>query len=330
MQGKFCSQPWKAVTVEGNGAVYSCNCAYWTNLPIGNILKEPLEDIYARSTELKNLRASVLNGTYDWCVESDCNEIQNLPSYTPDLNPYVEFKTDPAPRLPINLTLAIDNNCNLKCLSCRNEKTFSNRVNPMTKQMLDSLSESYKHVDKQIYVMLDGSGDIFVSAAYNEFLFSRQLPRCWQLEILTNGNLLVKKKNEIEAIKHQISYMTVSLDAGSAETYAITRGGNFDTVLKGIELLKELNIITHLQFVLQSANYKDLLEYKKIADKFGVSYGVQKIDYRPHMPNNYWQQAQLDNNPNIDNTLLKEYLSILQNDPNCNLDGGTRWLLAKL
>lgn len=178
--------------------------------------------------------------------------------------------------------------------------------------------------------MIDGAGDIFVSAAYNEFLFSDKLPECWRLEILTNGNLLTKKRSEIESIRHQIDFMTVSLDAGSPEVYAITRGGNFDSVLKGIEMLKEMNISLHLQFVLQYANYTDLLKYKAIANDFGISYGVQKIDSRPHMSESYWQQAQLENNPDVNYAELKQSLLTLQDDPTCVLDGGTRWLLARL
>jgi MoaA/NifB/PqqE/SkfB family radical SAM enzyme len=228
--------------------------------------------------------------------------------------------------------LAIDLNCNLKCPSCRSDKTFSNIPNFKTQKMLNSLSESYKNFDKQTMVMLDGGGDVFVSKAYEDFLFTDRLPKCWKLMILTNGNLIPKRKEDIKKISSQIDMITISLDAATEETYAITRGGSFENVIKGIEFLKEINVFTHLQFVLQKANYKELLLYRDLAYKYGVSYGIQKIDYRGHMSmlKGYWEDANIDNNPNVDYALLKEYLTILSKDQMCHFDGGTRWLFAKL
>jgi radical SAM protein with 4Fe4S-binding SPASM domain len=328
LQGFFCQSPWNSITIEDDGFVYSCQCARWTNLKLGNLLKENLLDIYRKSPHLQSLRETVKDGTYSWCVEWDCNEIDRLPTYKED--PFKEFNVDENPILPTNITLAIDLNCNLKCPSCRSFKTFSNIPNPVTKKILDSLAESYRDFNQQTMVMLDGGGDVFVSKAYEEFLFTGNLPKCWKLMILTNGNLIPKRKEEIQKIAHQIDMVTISLDAGTEETYAITRGGSFENVIKGIEILKEMGISQHLQFVLQKANYKELLEYKAIADKYDISYGVQKIDNREHMTKDYWTNANLDDNPDVDYALLKEYLTILRDDPKCNLDGGTRWLLAKL
>lgn len=326
---KFCSLPWNTITVEGGGNVFSCTCARWTSYPLGNLLETPLEELFKSSKPITDIRESVLAGTYDWCVESNCNEIGRLPDKKSN-DPFTEFGIDANVHLPTNITLAIDPNCNLKCASCRSSKYFTDQLDPVVEKILDNLSNAYRDFNEQVIVMFDGSGDIFVSRAYQDFLFSDKLPKCWKLMLMTNGNLLTKRKNDIERIKNQIDNVTVSLDAGIEETYAITRGGSFESVLKGIAMLKEMNISIHLQFVLQYANYKDLLEYKKIANDFGVGYGVQKIGLRPHMADNYWKTATIEDNPNVDYALLKEYLKILQNDPTCNLDGGTRWLLAKL
>ena len=203
-------------------------------------------------------------------------------------------------------------------------------MDPRVDRILTQISNDYKNFKKPVYAMLDGSGDIFVSRAYEKFLFGGQLPECWKLMLLTNGNLLTKKLPQIQSIAHQIDLITVSLDAGTKEAYAITRGGNFDLVVKGLEMLLANKIPVCVQFVLQQANYHELRDYKKLANSLGLHYGVQKIDERSHMSQEYWNSASLENNPNIDYTLLKDQLIELSNDPYCSLDGGVRWLLAKL
>lgn len=325
---RFCSQPWNFVTIENEGNVYSCMCSNWTGVVLGNILTQSLEDIYANSVSLKSLRQSVTDGNYGWCKDYDCNEIKNLPAY--ETNPFTELNINPIPRLPTNLTLAIDFNCNLKCLTCRLQRHFETTVNPTVDAILKNLALVYKNFDQTVNVMCDGSGDLFVSQAYNNFLFNGDLPECWNITLMTNGNLLTKKKEQIKSIRNQIDMITITIDAATSETYKITRGGDFDTVLKGIEMLKELNISVYLQFVLQQDNYKELLKYKKLANDFNVHYGIQKVDRRGHMSPEIWAQLTVEDSPNVDNTMLKEYLLELSNDRMCNLDGGTRWLLAKL
>ena len=329
LKGIFCSSPWNSITIEADGNVYSCACSNWTNYTIGNLFHNSIEDIFQNSPRIKEIRQTILDGKYSWCSEKDCNEIGRLPKIATD-NVFTEFKVDPLIMLPTNITIAIDYNCNLKCPSCRVSSLFSSIVDPRAEHILNNLSSAYKKFNKKTTVMLDGGGDVFVSKAYEEFLFTDKLPSCWQLMILTNGNLIPKRKEEIKRIASQIDVITISLDAATEETYAITRGGSWTNVIKGIEILKELGIRIHLQFVLQKANYKELLLYKEIANHYKVGYGVQKIDYRDHMPQAYWNEANLEDNPTVDYDLLKHHLNILREDKKCNLDGGTRWLLAKL
>ena len=328
LKGKFCSEPWNTVNIVSTGDVFSCTCANWTNLEIGNLLKENLADIYARSPQLKMIRSSTLDGSFGWCVETDCGNLTTLQDYKHD--PFTELNVNERLLLPTNISLAIDRNCNLKCPSCRAAKFFSSKSDPNVEIMLNKLSDDYRDFDQPVMVMLDGDGDVFVSQAYHEFLFNGKLPKCWKLMITTNGNLITKKKFEIASIADRIDIVIVSLDAATPETYAMIRGGNFDLVMDGIQALLDMGVTPYLQFVLQSANYKELLAYKAIADSFKLGYGVQKIDYREHMTKDYWRAVKIEDNPNVNMTLLKEQLLVLSADSNCNLDGGVRWLLARL
>lgn len=328
LQGRFCTEAWNTVTIISNGDVFSCTCASWTNKVIGNLIKDNISDIYARSQELRDIRNSTLDGSYGWCRQDDCSNLMRLPSCGAD--PLQEFNIDPYMRLPTNLSLAIDRNCNLKCPSCRATKIFEDRADPVVELMLNKLHDDYKNFDKPVSVMLDGDGDVFVSQAYDDFLFNGKLLENWKLMVTTNGNLVTKKHRQIASIAKQIDVVIVSLDAATPETYSVIRGGNFGVVIDGIKMMLDMGIQVHLQYVLQQGNYHELLLYKKLADELGVDYGLQKIDRRPHMTQDYWKSVRMEHNPSIDMSELRKQLMILKDDPKCNPDGGIQWLLSNL
>ena len=51
----------------------------------------------------------------------------------------------------------------------------------------------------------------------------------------------------------KITTVIVSLDAATPETYALTRGGNFDLVIDGCKMIKDLGI--QLQNITQTVYY---------------------------------------------------------------------------
>jgi pyruvate-formate lyase-activating enzyme len=323
LQGKFCEVAWKTVTVVAGGGVFTCLCADWTNLQIGNLMEKPLEDIYRDSLNLQKIRNSILDGEFGYCKENHCNMLNNLSDR------FLPWNVNP-PVLPVEIYLGIDENCNLKCQSCRSGLQFSSTVNPQVEYMLESLGNSYRNFNQKTHIVCDGSGDIFTSKAYENFLYSDRVPDCWEFSIVTNGNLISKRRQQFEKLRGRFRNIMVSTDAGTSETYKKIRGGNYEMVLEGLELMAELGIKISLQYVLQAGNCNDLLEFKKLANKYNAWFQIQKMDYRPHMSDAWWQKNNIDDNPDIDYKKLYEDLTILKSDRNCGFDGGTQWLYNKL
>jgi MoaA/NifB/PqqE/SkfB family radical SAM enzyme len=323
LQGKFCEIAWRTATVVADGGVFTCYCADWTNLPIGNLLTQSMEEIYSTSFNLGRIRKSILDGEFGYCKENHCNMLNNLPDKFLPWN-----FNDPV--LPVELYLGIDENCNLKCQSCRKNLIFTSEVNPKVEYMLDSLSRSYKDFNRKTHVVCDGSGDIFTSKAWENFLYGDKVPDCWEFSIITNGNLVSKRRQQFEKLHSRFRNIRVSTDAGSADVYKKIRGGNFELVLDGLELMAELGIKISLQYVLQAGNCTDLLEFKKLANKYNAWFQIQKMDYRPHMSKEWWEKNNIDDNPDVDYKKLYEDMTILKNDNNCGFDGGTQWLYNKL
>ena len=193
----------------------------------------------------------------------------------------------------------------------------------------DAVVES---LEKSIRSTVDtgASGDLFTSKSWEKFLYSTAMPHCWKLVITTNGNLLSKRRAQLQSIRENIHSVTISLDASTYDTYKTVRGGDWNILIDGIETIKELGIQISFQFVLQQENYKDLLGYKEIANRYGAYYGLQMIDRRDHMSDAYWNHNRIDDNLDVNYTKLKEDLMILKNDRRCGFDGGTAELLKKL
>ena len=238
---------------------------------------------------------------------------------------------DPLPVLPTNIHLHLDENCNLKCASCRNSNIYSKEVNPRAAKILDVLADDYKDFDKKVFVYGDGTGDIFASSAYQQFLRSDRVPKCWNFCFTTNGNLITKNLDLIDQISTQIDLVIVSLDAATANTYRDIRGGVFEIVLDGIRELVARGIKVSTQYVVQYKNYQEVREYVDLCKSIGVRHiGLQKIDRWGHLNNSWWQANQIDRNPNVDYDFLIKALTDFKQDPQIGLCGGLEQLLSRV
>jgi MoaA/NifB/PqqE/SkfB family radical SAM enzyme len=322
---KFCSEPWDTISIFKNGNVYPCLCPGWHTTPqlIGNIIDSPLQDIFS-SAKVDHFRSKIIDQSFEFCNKFECSKRHNLSQVDnfDFINNY--------PKLPTTFNLLIDNNCNLKCASCRTKNIYSTEINPTVKKILDNLVTAYQNFDQRVLIFCDGTGDIFASSAYQEFFRRDDLPECFKFCLQTNGNLVTKNMDILEKIKHQIDIVIVSFDASCSKTYKTIRGGNFDIVLDGVAQMIKLGIKVSTQFVIQYENYLEILDYVNLCKTLGVSgnIGLQKIDRWGHMSDSWWNANQLDNNPTIDYDFLINALKELKQDPQCNICGGLENLIA--
>ena len=82
--------------------------------------------------------------------------------------------------------------------------------------MLSHLIDVYQDFDRPVYISADGSGEVFSSRSYLDFLQNDKLPEHFNFYINTNGTLINKNIGLIEKIKDKIKALTFSLDAGHA------------------------------------------------------------------------------------------------------------------
>lgn len=320
---KFCLAPWNSIHITHSGNISSCFCNVWHKKGYnGNILTTSLVELFNNKWQ-QEFRDTVLDQSFKYCNANSCIDYWRL-----DEVPNFDFIPN-LPNLPTTLQLQIDSDCNLSCGICRDKLVYSPKVNTTAYSILEKLTAEYQGFDHKVNVHCDGSGDIFVSAAYQKFLRNEQLPDCFHFNFQTNGNLLTKNADLITKFKNRIEMVEVSIDAATDATYKLVRGGNFTQVKQGIELLKSQGITVWTQFVVIQQNYLEMLDYVKMCKELGVDHiCLQLVSHKQHMTKTWWAANKIDNNSDIDYDFFNSALALLDQDPQVEISGGLKFIQA--
>jgi hypothetical protein len=320
----FCSAPFDTITVNQHGQITSCFCPGWHNYyNMGSLLTHSLDEIFTNA-DFQNFRNSIIDQSFKYCLKDRCAKMWNLDKVN-DLESAIK-----QPRLPTMLNIQIEKKCNLKCPSCRNEIMWSKEADPEVEEILNKLIDAYQDFDQPVWFQCDLIGDIFASAAYQNFFRNKKLPECFQFNLSTNGTLVTKNLDLLEKIKDQIYSVVVSFDAATEDTYREIRGAKLSLVIDGIKAMQKMNILRiNTSFVTQKKNYLELLDHYKMCKELNINYsGVSSIQRLPHMSDEWWQANQIDDNPDVDYDFLISALKTLKQDPKFGLCGGLENLIA--
>ena len=113
----YCLSPFRKIEISDD-EVFTC-CSIWMNEPIGYTNLSEIKD----GEKLKNVRLSVLDGTFKYCNKNVCPYI--LSFIYDNKSDMIKKIKDPDKILKNSkITIAninIDNSCNLSCPICRKE-----------------------------------------------------------------------------------------------------------------------------------------------------------------------------------------------------------------
>jgi Iron-sulfur cluster-binding domain/Radical SAM superfamily len=322
---KFCSKPFNTITILDKGDVLPCFCPGWHSYgSVGNLNTHTLTEIF-NNRKTNEFRNTIFDQSFKYCLKDGCTELWNLPEVE-SLN-----KSYNSPELPTTINLMIEKNCNLKCSMCRNNLIWSKEANPQTEKILDILAQDYKNFNEPVWIQCDTLGDIFASTAYKNFFERDDIPKCFQFNLSTNGNLITKNLNLIEKIKSQIYSVCVSFDAATSETYKVVRGGKFEILIDGIKAMQSIGILRiNASFVIQQQNYKEVLYFYYLCKDLGInqiSFG--EVTRLPHQSDEWWDQNQIRNNPRVDHNYLIDALTFIKQDsPQTTLCGRLEYLIS--
>jgi len=284
IENKFCRKPFEHFEVHPSGDVSLC-CYTWLPYYAGRIDRTTsVKDVF-NSDAVKEIRETIHDGTFRFCNSTLCPHIQNgdLPDKDKVEGPRMQRIVKERivdDLMPDFYNLCYDESCNLQCPSCRVNKINFTEGNAyeQRRRIQERIVKDlfYTPHTKNCTVNITGSGDPFGSKLFRELLFNVDCERCPNINInlQTNGVMFTEKYwNKMHKLHNNINTVIVSYDAGTEETYNITRrGGNWDQLQTNMEFLSRLRqegFIKELRidFVVQQANYKEMVEVVRIGKR---------------------------------------------------------------
>jgi len=285
----YCTRPFQWASILDNGNVCPC-CPSWVDFYMfGNIKDNSLKEIW-NSDKAQEFRKSILDGSFKYCNEASCPHLQ---SKTEDVQTLHQIEKKESPEIyddiknekqilehgPLVVNCDYDRSCNLSCPSCRRDVIMvSGEKRKRLLELHDKIAQDAFLSAKQITVT--ASGDAFASPVFRTMLQNlskEQAPNLKEILVLTNGLLVSKYWDSMSSYaKEKVSSISFSIDAATAETYAINRrGGKFSDLLENMEFVKQLKLTGALEcfctsFVVQNNNYHEMLEFVELCESYDV------------------------------------------------------------
>ena len=279
LAGRFCANPFDKLETHPKGKVYFC-CPAWLPIPIGNLGTESADEIWNSETA-RDIRRSILDGSYRYCSRMHCPKITagSLPKTVAVTNGehrhMIASGQTRLARGPKRMVLNHDRSCNLSCPSCRTRLIVARKaeqaaMDGMADRVLGPLIANARKVH------ITAGGDAFGSAHYRHVLrsLSRARPPDLKVDLQTNGLLMASSWDELE-LDGLVDALYVSIDAAQASTYKVVRrGGDFERLLDNLDFAARkrrdgrINYV-RLDFVVQTLNFREMPAAVDLVERFG-------------------------------------------------------------
>ena len=312
---KFCSKPFEFIHLDPNGG---CRLCAWTDINIGNLVDEALEDVW-NSENANKLREAIKHGNYEYCRKTSCPFLEN--DDLPDVDEELAAAYN-ASRLPTQYSVACDFTCNHKCPSCRTDffvpdEEYKRKLNIIIDKILPFLNA--KETES---ILTDGNGDCF-SSPFLMSMLEKLKPENKDCRIVFETNGVLLDENHWERIKHLSDYylgVTITPNSFEKTTFEYLNGGvhSYEKMMNSLVFVKNLreqDLINwvRISIVIQERNFHEFPAFaKRCLDEFGADEVVAKPLYRWFMlsQEDYWFKDVL----NPLHPYHKEFLTMLD-DP---------------
>lgn len=287
LKNYVCSVPFESLEIH-TGVCYFC-CPSW--LPTKVELSEtPLSEVW-NSAIAKDIRESILDGSYRHCDKELCPYLSKLLNYRTPSNPLAPKEkskyTTPTSETnaPSSVIMNFDRTCNYKCPSCRVDLIVENSKGiARVEKTIEEIDTYYSANVKTLYIT--GTGDPFISVGFRNYLRNfdpKKYPKLQNIHLHTNASMWTPEMWESMPNIHKfVSTCEISIDAGTKETYETkTRiGGNWENLIKNLEFISTIKTLSQVKtsFVVQDSNYREMetfynLMYSIFGKKVNVFFG---------------------------------------------------------
>lgn len=258
LANRFCDAPKKHVSIDKKGRCFHCVCDGWVPWSSGNLMDfKSIEQIFNNTVAKKIQQSTEINGSFKFCNTAHCKIREHS-------IPYKDTYC---------INLGIDDSCNLRCPSCRENLIFykSGHMYEYKKLLSDHFQSLINQFDKKLEIIIGSDGDAFASLIYRNFLYNIRENKQHQYVLKTNG-LLIEKKIKKLPIANQIKRLEISIDAATKKTYNLVRPpGDWDKLVKNLNFVKDnLNVKLIFNFTIQKNNFNDIELFIDMCSLYGA------------------------------------------------------------
>ena len=277
-----CYAPHSTMYFDQLGRVRAC-CQN-TGTLLGDITQQTIREIWD-SAAANRLRGALEAGSYDegcqfceWQIREGNHDIVFARGYD-TLQP-----TEPRPRWPRRLELALTNTCNLQCAMCNGEwssaiRSRRDHLPPLPKAyddaFFDELAEFLPHLDS---VQFAGGEPFLGTEPLRAMEQLATLPHPPAISIITNGTTLTPR------VEHLITtlqpHLIVSIDGATPATYdRIRAGAHLPDVLAHLDRFIELVGTDHVSITtcLMASNWHEFHLTLGLAEARDLDVGVNVV-----------------------------------------------------
>lgn len=260
LQDRVCLIPRYTLSIDTLGRCFHCICDGWLPWPSGHLPDfNSMDEIFNNPVAKKLQKSTEYNGSFKFCNTARCG-----------------IRTESS--IPVGdsifeISVGIDESCNLKCPSCREIKIFykSGPDFQKRKDLMDHFSFLLSSFEKPCVITIGANGDAFASHIYRNFLYTYQPLSNQQFILKTNG-LLIKKQFKSLPTVNNIKKLSISVDAATKETYQKIRfPGVWDHLIANLDMISFLEKKVELNFVIQKSNFYDIYPFLDMCKKYNFT-----------------------------------------------------------
>ena len=177
------------------------------------------------------------------------------------------FETEPHPQRPRDkdlhcVHLSLSSACNLRCKYCYAAERVESPHPMLTLNEYKNLIDDLCDMSSRLSITITG-GEPLLNPIWQDISAYAKSKGC-ELLLLTNGTLITEANAPF--IKNTFDLVTLSIDGPTRETHRLTRGDNFDQVMRAIEILEHQGIDYTLSMTVTRVNIDQV---EAMARRFG-------------------------------------------------------------
>lgn len=170
--------------------------------------------------------------------------------------------------------LHITNKCNLHCVACYSLDDNRNKCKDMSLEEIKHALLELKSVG--VTKVVFSGGEPFLRKDISDMvIYAKEVLNIPSIDIITNGTVL--DCDVLEKIANHVDSIAVSIDGYSKEHPTFIRDeGIFETVIKGVETIRDIGIKVSILPTIHEKNVYNLIDYVNLAKelKVGISFSL--------------------------------------------------------